>query len=52
MPFIRKYPLGVNSNPSAFDTLIKRAVISAYVCGLLSVDQTQLLVNRFQLWSA
>jgi hypothetical protein len=35
-----------------FDTLVKRAVIAAYVWGLLSVDTTQHLVNRFQLWSA
>ena len=52
MPFIRKYPLGVNDNPTGLDTLIKRAVLSAYVRGLLSVDQTQHLINRFQLWSA
>ncbi len=49
MPLIRKYPLGVNSNPSALDTLLKRTVIAAYVGGLLSVDQTQHLINRFQL---
>lgn len=48
----KKEKLGVNSSPSAFDTLIKMAVLSAYVGGLLSIDQTQHLINRFQLWSA
>jgi len=43
---------GVNANPTAFDTLLKRTVIAAYQSGLLSVAATQLLVNRFQLWSA
>jgi hypothetical protein len=52
MRFIQRNPLSVNSNPSAFDTLVKRVVIAAYVSGFLSVDVTQHLVNRFQLWSA